>query len=216
MQGRPGQGHDSWNQGDQYEDQSQLNGTGKRRAYTRRSLPEEDYVEQEPPRRRRQRRNPVLVVFLSVLAVAACGICTFMAIYGGTNLIRGFGVSSGPSIIGANFMNALITQDYSGAYADLGPPLNSGATAQGDFLQRAQQADRCFGRVTDYKVVPNSTTAVDNTTWKIGYNVTRGNLQKPYQLTLTLKQGSDGNWKVVSYVNASQGTELGPQTATCS
>ena len=71
--------------------------------------------------------------------------------------------------------------------------------------------DHCFGVVTDFNEVSGSAVSSNNdTTQSYTFSVSRKQLQKPYQLTLTLQKDPNGNWDITSY-----GAGLGPSTPNC-
>ena len=75
----------------------------------------------------------------------------------------------------------------------------------------ALQDDHCYGLVTDFNEVQGSaTTSSDNNTQSYTYDITRSKLTKTYQLTLTIRKDSDGNWDITNY-----GGDLGPAPPTC-
>ena len=128
-----------------------------------------------------------------------------------TNFLNGLNVSSSAASTAGDFMTSLSSQNYTQAYKDLGASITI-QMAQDDFIQKAQNDDRCYGQITRVSEVPNSATSQDNSQ-SYNYDITRSKLNKSYQLRLTLQQDQEGtaNWKIMDY-----GNDLGPsQAPTC-
>lgn len=218
MQGRKGQDNEPWERISSQRDPTVSgNGTGKRRAIPQRP-PGMRHLDQPPPTPRvtrparekprpRSWRRRVLIfggLFL-IFGILACGIG-----YAIVNLLGGLNAASAPAATATDFFSSLSTQNYDQAYNDLAANI----VAQTDpttFKQQAQDADTTCGRVTNYVLAPNGSTLQDNT-WSFSYNVTRAKLSKPYTLTVTLRQDSQGNWRVTSYESNNDSTrnELAP------
>jgi hypothetical protein len=96
-----------------------------------------------------------------------------------------------------DFMQAVSNRNYDQAYNDLGPPVTRDTTRD-QFKKQAQSEDSCYGPVTRYTVL-NAGTPSKGNTLSYSYTITREKLSKPYQLDLTLQQGSSGNWQVTDY-----------------
>lgn len=105
--------------------------------------------------------------------------------------------TAGASAMANDFMLAVSNRNYDQAYNDLGPPVTKDTTRD-QFKQRAQSEDRCYGSVTHYTAI-NAGTPSQGNTLRYNYTITRGKLAKPYQLYLTLQQGSSGNWQITDY-----------------
>jgi hypothetical protein len=220
MQGRRGQDNEPWERTSDQQSAA-VNGTGKQRAIPQRP-PGMRHLDQPPPTprvARPQRRRPAprswrrrLLIFGGLFAI--CGLLACGIGYAIFNLLGGIGTSSGPATAVTDFLSSISTGNYDQAYNDLDATITV-QTDINDFKQQAQDADRCFGKVTDYTLVPNSTTVQDNT-YTYSYNITREHLSKPYVLTLTLHQDSHGDWRITSYDSNNSGTnELVPTPPTC-
>lgn len=160
---------------------------------------------QEPPRPRRGR---LLFILLGVFLAGALLACYFG--YVAFNYLNGLNASSGAATTASDFLKSLSTQDYEQAYIDLG----GNAVEQQNlehFKDMALQDDKCYGIVKDYQEVAGSGTVQGNTQ-SYSYTITRAKMSQPYQLHLTLQQGTNSpdNWKVISY-----GDDLGPAPPKC-
>jgi hypothetical protein len=198
-----------------------LNGTGKHRpipqrppGMTRVNRPPQPSTTPRVARPQRQ-ESPLLgtrrrLIFIGAIIV----ICTLLACVAGgvvTNFLNGLNVSSSAASTAGDFMTSLSSQNYTQAYKDLGASITI-QMAQDDFIQKAQNDDRCYGQITRVSEVPNSATSQDNSQ-SYNYDITRSKLNKSYQLRLTLQQdqGGTANWKIMDY-----GNDLGPsQAPTC-
>jgi len=101
------------------------------------------------------------------------------------------------SAMASDFMQAVSNRNYDQAYNDLGPPVTRDTTRD-QFKNQAQSEDSCYGPVTHYTVI-NAGTPSKGNTLSYRYTITREKLSRPYQLDLTLQQGSSGNWQVTDY-----------------
>jgi hypothetical protein len=167
------------------------------------------FEEEERPRRKRRWR---WLLFAGLLAI--CGLCTFMGAFAAVNLGIGIGTSKDAAITAGEFLGALGTQDYVQAYKYLGPPMTLEPGSQENFISQAQRYDACFGTVTDYKQVENSTIVQDNT-WTSTYEITRSKLSRSYHLTLTLQQDSNQHWQIVDYKSEGADNALAPAQPVC-
>ena len=160
------------------------------------------------PRQKPLKRGRLLLILLGVFLVGALLACffTFVSI----NYFNGINASSGAATMANDFLKSLSTQDYNQAYIDLGGNALEQQNLE-HFKDMASQDDKCYGIVKDYQEVPNSATTQGNMQ-SYSYTITREKLSKPYQLHLTLQQGTNSpdNWKVISY-----GDDLGPTPPTC-
>lgn len=105
--------------------------------------------------------------------------------------------TAGASAMASDFMQAVSNRNYDQAYNDLGPPVTRDTTRD-QFKNQAQTEDSCYGPVTHYSVI-NAGTQSKGNTLSYRYTITREKLSKPYQLDLSLQQGSSGNWQVTDY-----------------
>ena len=105
--------------------------------------------------------------------------------------------TAGASAMAGDFMQAVSNRNYDQAYNDLGPPVTRDTTRD-QFKNQAQSEDSCYGTVTHYTVI-NAGTPSKGNTLSYRYTITREKLSRPYQLDLTLQQGSSGNWQVTDY-----------------
>lgn len=105
--------------------------------------------------------------------------------------------TAGASAMAGDFMQAVSNRNYDQAYNDLGPPVTRDTTRD-QFKNQAQSEDSCYGTVTHYTVI-NAGTQSKGNTLSYRYTITREKLSRPYQLDLTLQQGSSGNWQVTDY-----------------
>lgn len=159
-----------------------------------------------PPRNFRRR----LLIFVGGLIVI--GILIFVIVYGVTNLLIGVNASAGAANTAADFLTKLQSQDYTDAYQDLDANLTLLMSRQ-DFQNKAAADDKCYGPITNYVEVSGSATTSNNgNTQSYAYTITRSQLSKTYEMTLTLQKESDGTWDISSY-----GNDLGPAppSATC-
>jgi hypothetical protein len=137
----------------------------------------------------------VFAVLVVLLGLLACGL--------GYAAFHFFTAQNTPaSTVGASamandFMLAVSNRNYDQAYNDLGPPVTKDTTRD-QFKQRAQSKDRCYGSVTHYTAI-NAGTPSQGNTLRYNYTITRGKLAKPYQLYLTLQEGSSGTWQITDY-----------------
>jgi hypothetical protein len=196
-----------------------LNGTGKQRTIPRRP-PNMARVENPPatsrvarpqreaPRKKSWLRRLIIwgVVF-GVCGALACGI-GFAAV----NYFAAINAGTGPAQAATDFLSALNNQNYDQAYNDLDAIITV-QVAPDDFKQQAQTADKCYGVVTNYSEVQDSAVQNNAHSYSFSFTITRSKLAKPYTLSMTLLQGSYGDWKVSSYgVN----NDLGPGQLPCS
>lgn len=212
----PGQHGRQWDKGPTGRIAS-LNGTGKHRPVPQRPPGMARVSRPQPstaPRVPRPQRQDVPrlgtrrhLLFIGTLIV----VCTLLACIAGgvvTNYLNGLNAGSSMSSTSSDFMNAISSQDYAQAYKDLGATITI-QLAQDEFMQRAQNDDRCYGKITKVSEVPSSATSQGNSQ-SYTYDITRSKLNKPYQLRLTLQQnqGEATTWKIVDY-----GNDLGPGQA---
>lgn len=159
---------------------------------------------QTPPRKLRHRLLIASGIFVVVAIVAyIAGLTLF-------NLLNGLSAGSAAGSTAADFLIALGQQNYDQAYKDLGPAITLHVSPD-HFAQQAQSYDHCFGPITHYAEVANSTTASNTNSMVYHYSVTRKNTSKPFQLQLALQQDqTTGTWKISDY-----GNTLGPGAPTC-
>jgi hypothetical protein len=219
MQGRKGQGYDSWDPSSG-KLLAATNGhdSGKQRAIPQRP-PGMPRVEHPPQKTRvarpqRQSKPPKRLwrrlLFIAIIFVT-CGVIAGAIGFALVNYFTGIGYSAGAANTATDFMLALKSQNYDQAYNnDLDAKITISVTKD-EFKQMAMTDDHCFGLVTDFNEVPGSAiTSTDATTQSYTFNVSRNKLAKTYQLTLTLQKDPNGNWDITSF-----GNELGPTTPTC-
>lgn len=158
---------------------------------------------QEPPRRGR-----IFLILMGVFLAGALLACYFG--YVAFNYLNGLNASSGAATTSNDFLKSLSTQDYNQAYIDLGGTVLEQQNLE-QFKNMALQDDKCYGIVKDYQEIANS-GAVQGNTQSYSYTITRDKMSKPYQLHLTLQQGTTEPdvWKVISY-----GDDLGPSPPKC-
>ncbi len=193
-----------------------LNGTGRHRSVPQRppgmvhldQPPAERRVarpqRQAPPPGRRRRRRFLILGGIFI----ACGLLAGFIGYAAVSLSNASSTSAGGATAASDFLTAIANGDYDHAYTDLGAAITV-PTPREEFIQQAQNDDRCYGPVTGYSEVPGSATIQDNTQ-SYSYTITRKKLAQSYQLRLTLQQDANGNWVVTSY-----GNDLGPQQHPC-
>ncbi|MDQ2902576.1 MAG: hypothetical protein M3Y81_03380 [Chloroflexota bacterium] len=222
MQGRPGQGNGPWEQYShpRFAATNGSNGTGKQRAIPLRPPgmarldrpPTTSRVSRplRPPPRRRSRGWWLVI---GTLLLVVCGVLTFVGVYVVTNVSQALNTGAAPATTVGNFLAAVGSQNYAQAYSSLGPAITI-STRQDEFMQQATQDDHCFGMVTNYTEVSGSAQE-NNNVWTYSYTITRSKVQKPYQLTLTLQQDSDGQWRIASYTSDGNGNDLGPSVPSC-
>jgi hypothetical protein len=227
MQGRPEPGGESWERPSGKQPIASLNGTSKHRSIPQRppgmprvdQPPAKQRVSQPPAtprvaRPKREEAQPKNFRKRLLMIGSLFLICAILACVGGfvaTNVINGLNASSGAAATSSDFLTSLSKQDYSQAYKNLGAAITI-QLSQDDFTKGAQSDDHCFGPITNYSEVPNSAKQQDNSQ-AYTYSITRSKLSKPYQLSLTLQQDTEGNsWKITDY-----GKSLGPdqQSSTC-
>ena len=192
-----------------------VNGTGKQRMFPQRP-PGMARLDQPPvtsrvgrpqrqaPRPTRWRRQ--LLILAGIFIV--CGVLAGAIGYTVVNFLTASSTSAGAATTAGDFLAAISSRNYDHAYTDLGATITVPVT-QDEFVQRAQNDDRCYGPVTGYTEIPGSATIQGNTQ-SYNYTITRGKLAHPYQLHLSLQQDSNGNWTVTSY-----GNDLGPGQPPC-
>jgi hypothetical protein len=192
-----------------------MNGNGRHRPAPQRP-PGMVHLDQPPAERRvarpqrpapspgRRRRRFLILGGLFIV----CGLFACVIGYAVVNLFNASSTSAGGATAASDFLTAISNGDYDHAYTDLGAAITVQITRE-EFIQQAQNDDRCYGPVTGYTEVPGSATIQDNTQ-SYSYTITRKKLAQSYQLRLTLQQDSNGNWVVTSY-----GNSLGPQQHPC-
>jgi hypothetical protein len=219
MQGRQGQGYDpSDRSSGKLLDSTNGNYSGKQRAIPQRpaGMPRVKRPPQTPRVARPQRQSKPAkslrrrLLFISIIFVA-CGIFAGIIGFALVNYFTGIGNSSGAANTATDFMLDLKSQSYDQAYDnDLDAKITISVTKE-EFKQMALADDHCFGVVTDSNEVSGSAVSSTNdTTQSYTFNVSRKQLAKTYQLTLTLQKNPNGNWDITSY-----GGDLGPSTPTC-
>ena len=194
------------------------NDSGKQRAIPQRppGMPRVERPPQTPRVARPQRQTKSAkslgrrLLFITTI-VLACGIIAGIIGFALVNYFTGIGNSAGAANTATDFMLNLKSQNYDQAYNnDLDAKITISVTKD-EFKQMALANDHCFGVVTDFNEVAGSAVSSNNdTTQSYTFNVSRKQLSKPYQLTLTLQKDPNGNWDITSY-----GTGLGPSTPTC-
>ncbi len=196
-----------------------LNGTGKHSVPQR--PPNMPYLDQPPSERRvgrlrRQqtprRRRPNYLVWVAVFVAFA--IIVFVLSYTIYDLSQAFTTTAGAGAAAQGFLDALSGPhpNYTQAYGYLGPNITVRPNAETNFEEQAQQADSCFGVITNYREVANSAVVQDGNL-SYTYTITRSKAPgKPYQLRLTLQQDPTNNntWKVIDY-----GGSLSPGGQIC-
>jgi len=216
MQGRQGQGYDSWDRSPG-ESLASVNGSGKQRVIPQRP-PGMTRVKQPPQTPRVSRpqhqnrtskswRRRLLILGLIFLA---CGLLAWGIGYALANYFVGIGSSSAAANTATNFLLALKSTNYDQAYNDLDAKITISLTND-TFKQMALADDHCYGQLTDFNEEAGSaTTSADNNTQTYAFDVSRSKLSKTYKLTLTLQKNPNGDWDITSY-----GDDLGPATPTC-
>ena len=216
MQGRQGQGYDSWDRSPG-ESLASANSGGKQRAIPQRP-PGMTRVKQPPqtPRvSRPQRQNRMSKVWRRRLLVLglillACALLAWGIGYALANYFVGIGSSSGAANTATDFLLALKDANYNQAYTDLDARITISLTNDA-FKQMALADDHCYGQVMDFNEEAGSaTTSADNNTQTYTFDLSRSKLSKTYKLTLTLQKDPTGDWYITSY-----GNDLGPVTPTC-
>lgn len=215
MDGQKGQGSDAWDKGASRRIAS-LNGTGKHPSPQRPAgaprleespTPRIARPKREAPAPRNVRRNVLL--FGCIFVVCALFACVLG--YAAFSYFNGLNANSGAATTASDFITSLAGSkpNYDQAYKDLGPGITLQASAQ-DFTKQAQDDDRCYGMITDFKEIANS-AKVQGDSRMYSYNISRSKLQKPYQLTLTLQPDPENAsaWKVTKYEDNL------PVSATC-
>lgn len=139
---------------------------------------------------------------------ALCGLLASAIGYATVSLINGISTTGAPSTVTSDFLAALSSSNYNKAYNDLSAIITIQLTRE-EFIQQAQNSDRCYGTLTDYTEKPGSATLQGNTQSYI-YTITRKKLPHPYELHLTLQQDTNSNWTITSY-----GNDLGPGQPPC-
>jgi hypothetical protein len=219
MPGQQGQGYDpSDRSSGKLLDSTNGNDSGKQRAIPQRppGMPRVERPPQTPRVARPQRHTKPAkrlgrrLLFITVIVIA-CGIVAGIIGFALVNYFTGIGNSAGSANTAADFMLNLKSQNYDQAYNnDLDAKITISVTKD-QFKQIALEDDHCFGVVTDFNEVAGSAVSSNNdTTQSYTFNVSRKQLSKPYQLTLTLQKDPNGNWDITSY-----GVGLGPSTPTC-
>src|SRR5215471_3805722 len=137
-----------------------VNGNGKPRIPPQRP-PGMTRLDQAPatPRVARPQRQPgppgrwrrqllILAGIFVVCGLLACGIG-----YAVVNLLNANSTASGAATTAGDFLAAISSRNYSQAYTDLGAAITV-RTTQDEFVQLAQNDDRCYGPVTGYSEIP--------------------------------------------------------------
>ncbi len=192
-----------------------VNGTGKQRPLPQRppgmaridqapTTPRVARPQRQAPRPTRWRRQLLILAAIFI----ACGLLACVIGYTVVNFLNASSTAAGAVTTASDFLAAISSRNYNHAYTDLGAAITVRMT-EDEFVQQAQNDDRCYGPVTGYTEVPGSATIQDNVQ-SYSYTITRGKLAHPYQLHLTLQQDANGNWTVTSY-----GNDLGPGQPPC-
>ncbi len=218
MQGRQGQGDPRDRSSGKLLDATNGNDSGKQRAIPQRppGMPRVERPPQKPRVARPQRQTKPAkslgrrLLFITIIFIA-CGIIAGIIGFALVNYFTGIGNSAGAANTATDFMLNLKSQNYDQAYNnDLDAKITISVTKD-EFKQMALANDHCFGVVTDFNEVADSAVSSNNdTTQSYTFSVSRKQLTKAYQLTLTLQKDPNGNWDITSY-----GGELGPSTPTC-
>jgi len=219
MQGRQGQGYDPRDRSSgKLLAATNGNDSGKQRAIPQRppGMPRVKRPPQTPRVARPQRQSKSAkslgrrLLFITIMFLA-CGIIAGIVGFALVNYFTGIGNSAGAANTATDFMLNLKSQNYDQAYNnDLAAKITISATKD-EFKQMALADDHCFGVVTDFNEVSGSAVSTNNdTTQSYTFSVSRKQLPKPYQLTLTLQKDPNGNWDITSY-----GVDLGPSTPNC-
>ncbi|MGH2479009.1 MAG: hypothetical protein ACRDHW_05075 [Ktedonobacteraceae bacterium] len=157
-------------------------------------------------RKPRTLRGWSLLLGIGAVAIVLVGI----GAYALTNFVVAVSAEAGPANAASGFLSDIQSKNYDDAYN----ALSATATVQlgkSDFAKLAQKDDHCYGPVTNYSEVDGSATSTsDGTIQSFAFAVTRSQLNKPYNLTLTLQKDAAGDWEVTSF-----GSDLGPAPPTC-
>ncbi len=219
MQGRQDQGYDPRDRSSgKLLAATNGNDSGKQRAIPQRppGMPRVERPPQKPRVARPQRQTKLAkslgrrLLFITIIFIA-CGIIAGIIGFALVNYFTGIGNSAGAANTATDFMLNLKSQNYDQAYNnDLDAKITISVTKD-EFKHMALANDHCFGVVTDFNEVADSAVSSNNdTTQSYTFSVSRKQLTKAYQLTLTLQKDPNGNWDITSY-----GGELGPSTPTC-
>ncbi len=219
MQGRQDQGYDPRDRSSgKLLAATNGNDSGKQRAIPQRppGMPRVERPPQTPRVARPQRQSKPAkslgrrLLFITIIFIA-CGIIAGIIGFALVNYFTGIGNSAGAANTATDFMLNLKSQNYDQAYNnDLDAKITISVTKD-EFKQMALADDHCFGVVTDFNEVAGSAVSSNNdTTHSYTFSVSRKQLPKPYQLTLTLQKDPNGNWDITSY-----GGDLGPSTPNC-
>lgn len=149
------------------------------------------------PARRRSRRIPCLVVALLLLLIVVLAVSYALThiFTSSSPALPGSGDTRSATEVASDFMGALKGQRYDQAFLDLDSTVQA-QLAAADFDQQAQQADRCYGQVTEYSLVDS---AGQKAAKRFTYSVTRKKLTRPYRFVLQLVQQQGRSWTIVGY-----------------
>ncbi|HVB74158.1 MAG TPA: hypothetical protein VNE38_11445 [Ktedonobacteraceae bacterium] len=145
-----------------------------------------------PPVRRSHRQLWVIVAIISVSALLLCGA-------GSWALFNVFGAlyqqaNTGTPVV-QDFYQNLLSQNYSGAYADLQINRLTSAT----FIQEAQAVNSQYGQIVSFNIDTtafNASNSAPNTThWQVTVNVTR---QYASYSVPVVTDSINGNWLITS------------------
>ncbi len=196
------------------------NDSGKQRGIPKRP-PTMARIDQPPPtprvaRPQRDNRQPAScrrrMITWSIVSVV-CVVLAFILGYAAINFFAATNATADAAVTATDFLSSLSSRNYNQAYNDLGPAITIPVT-QDDFKQQAQDADRCYGPVTNYSEVANSAVQNNPQSYTYSFNITRSKLPHPYTLSMTLQQDSTtGHWQISSYGN---NNDLGPGQPPCS
>ncbi len=219
MQGPQGQGYDPKDRSSgRLLHATNGNDSGKQRAIPQRppgmprvaSPPKKPRVARPQRQSKSAKRLGRRFLFITII-FAACGIIAGIIGFALVNYFTGIGNSAGAANTATDFMLNLKSQNYDQAYTDDLDAKITISVTKDEFKQMALADDHCFGVVTDFNEVPGSAVSSNNdTTQSYAFSVSRKQLSKTYQLTLTLQKDPNGNWDITSY-----GGDLGPSTPTC-
>lgn len=147
------------------------------------------------PSKNGRRRMFLLIGCLAVVAIIAGVIGTLL----GSGILQ----SSGSGNTAVDFWSNLSTQNYQQAYQDLGPSITL-KTSEDAFVKQVTALDQRYGKIVDYKEVPNSARN-DNGKQSYTYTIKRANYGKEYQVHLVWQDVPNEGSKIIDY-----GSTLGP------
>jgi hypothetical protein len=162
------------------------------------------YEQKKPPTNWKKRIIVLAIVF------GLGSIFVGVLAYGVTNLVLAMSESGGAATRISDFLSNVQTQSYDQAFQDLDATITV-QMSSADFTTLGKLDDKCYGQVTNYSELANSSiSTVNGTIMSFTYTMMRSKYKGTYSLKLTVQKDAAGNWSITSF-----GGDLGPAKPTC-